>query len=690
MVCPIQVREDRLKSKTLEFSCDLCSFQEATKGDITKSPFCRNQVLQILPFIEANMPCKFNANNLLISIPASSMSILREYASMISEFENQIQKTYDRYPDLKLKLFLDPIEAYKFLQSVYTSTKNRAIREFISSLERTKLISQWKEQNLNNHSLDQQYFYEVVLKAKKTPITNLEYNDFNNEFSLLSSYDVGPFNIQIYETPRFPLEKFYRAILSVDEILLPQILTSPYTKQKESLSTNDTALQSLAKVMESKITDYQHYLQTHFHEVDEIERNNLAIYATAQTLNFTKTIPLLLDDHVQEVYLDKPGNTYYLDHARWGRCRSNLQPSNSELSHLITRLRLESRRALDERTPSLKTELKTSFFHVRAAIDVPPLAHEGPHLNIRKIRMKILTLPELIENGTISLSAAAFLVLCMTLRINITINGEPSTGKTTLANAVNLLAPPSWRRIAIEDALESVSVDEGRRHKVTFRVDSFDSPEKTLSTKSNEIIRLLHRSPDWVFLGEIQTAEHSEAMFHALSAGIKGIQTCHASSNNDMLLRWKIHHKIPDVCFQNLGLLVHMVREVVQGNIIRRVVQIGEMQFQAHNPSIFPLFEWNKASMQLEKKIDYILTPLVLQACKYKHLTEQDVRNHFHTYKETLVKLTSNHENDPIKIVSAFDDAHAHVFSTTPNKVKPQKNKEPDGDDSIKLHQIPS
>jgi Flp pilus assembly CpaF family ATPase len=334
--------------------------------------------------------------------------------------------------------------------------------------------------------------------------------------------------------------------------------------------------------------------------------------------------------------------------------------------------------------------LKTNLFHVRAAIDVPPLAYEGPHLNIRKIRMRTLTLPELIRNGTISLTAAAFLILCMTLRINITIGGEPATGKTTLANAINLLAPPNWRRIAIEDALESVTVNEKGRHKVTFRVDPFDSLENGIATKSNEIIRLLHRSPDWVFLGEIQTAEHSAAMFHALSAGIRGIQTCHANSNSELLLRWEVHHNIPHVCFQGLGLLVHMVKELIQGRIIRRVAQISELCFEEGKYSLVTLFDWNKSTGHLEQKVRDIISPLIIRACQFQKISQSDLLNRFESYQRTLAELVSKEEDIPSKIVSTFDQIHANIFSGTPNPSSTRSNKSPNGRESIGLHQVPS
>jgi type IV secretory pathway ATPase VirB11/archaellum biosynthesis ATPase len=612
-----------------------------------------------MPFFKEPLSCQFTTKDQVFSIPATSMRLLKEYSSILLRNETSIHKIHRQFPDIKQQLYSTPLSALRTLKTAFQLTKKRYVQKFIATLEKTRLISQLQT-GCSSIEAENSYPLTNLLKIRQTSRGGV-FHKTDTPYKTLSSYELGPFRIEVLDFIDTPFEKHYRAVLTLNEALSPRVLQHLHSKHIASTST-DLGLQTLDEVIHSKIADFQHYLAANFTELNDDEQRNLAIYATAQNLNITKTIPLLLDDEVQEVYLDRPGNSYYLDHSQWGRCRSNLAPSPSELSHLITRLRLESRQPLDEKTPSLKTELKTSLFHVRAAIDIPPLAHNGPHLNIRKIRMRILTLPELVINRTISLAAAAFLILCMSLRINITICGEPATGKTTLANAINLVSPPSWRRIAIEDALESVSINEEGRHKVIFKVDPFDSSQNSQSTKSNEIIRLLHRSPDWVFLGELQTAEHSSAMFHALSAGIKGVQTCHANSNAALLLRWRVHHNIPEVCFQDLGLLIHMVKENHRGQIIRRVAQISEVDFRDGEASLRTLFEWNKTSGQLEQKERSIISPLISQSCKFQQVSKPAILRRYKVYKETLSQLVATEQLNPMNIVSAFDTAHASVF----------------------------
>lgn len=674
MVCPFQIIDDEKGSKTLAFSCEICSRKDPDKGDITDNAYCRQQFLKILPFLEETFPCQFTSSTQTVSLPRRSAEILKEYVLIVEKLEPHVQKIVHHYPEIREKLFTEPFSTFKNLEQTYKFSKDRSILEIISSLAKTRLISHAKNQIRDDDLKDQKLFLENYLQIQKTPLRYSSDKLFEEPFELLSTYEVGPFRVGIFEFAQFPLEKFYQVVLSLD-VIHSQGLLQTLLSQQRQFSLEEAELQNLDSLITSKITDFTQHLMTNFKELSSTEQKNFSIYATAQILNLTKTLPLLLDDEVQEIFLDKPVTAYYIDHAIWGRCKTNLIPSQSELSHIITRLRLESRRPLDEKNPSLKTELKTKLFHVRAAIDIPPLAYEGAHLNIRKIRLRTFTLPELVANGTISLSAAAFLVLCMNLRINITICGEPATGKTTLANAINLLAPPNWRKIAIEDTLESITFDEGNRHKVTFQVAPFDSFDQTHSTKSNEIIRLLHRSPDWVFLGEIQTAEHSSAMFHAISAGIRGIQTCHANSNQELLLRWQVHHNIPEVCFQSLGLLVHMVREVIRGQVNRKVAQISEVQFDSGNVALKPIFEWNNTSGHLEQRVADLFSPLISRTCKFQRLKQIDIRKQLRVYRETLADLVSKQAYDPEFIVRTFDETYASESPSTSNIVKIQKER---------------
>ena len=75
-----------------------------------------------------------------------------------------------------------------------------------------------------------------------------------------------------------------------------------------------------------------------------------------------------------------------------------------------------------------------------------------------------------------------------------------------------------------------------------------------------EIIKILHRSPDLVVLGEIQSEEHSRAFFQALAAGVRGLQTFHSSSPEQAVRRWLELLGISEANILDLGIVVQMLR----------------------------------------------------------------------------------------------------------------------------------
>jgi type IV secretory pathway ATPase VirB11/archaellum biosynthesis ATPase len=224
-------------------------------------------------------------------------------------------------------------------------------------------------------------------------------------------------------------------------------------------------------------------------------------------------------------------------------------------------------------------ELEILGLILRLSASVPPLSADGFGLEIRRARKQPFTIRNLIENKTLTKEAAAILVLGIASRLNITITGGPGTGKTTLLNALDRITPRWWRKVYIEDAIESRTLRE--HHQVRLKVDPVDQQNKKLN-KSEEIIKCLHRSPDYLILGEIQTIEHSKALFQAVAAGLHSIQTCHSDSAASLVSRWIHGHKIEE---SNLGLmdLIVTLERPKPGESIRRVKEIVEIRKGVNN-----------------------------------------------------------------------------------------------------------
>lgn len=287
----------------------------------------------------------------------------------------------------------------------------------------------------------------------------------------------------------------------------------------------------------------------------------LSRLAAFEAVGLPTIFALSRDANVQEFFLDSPSSSIYLDHAKHGRCDTRIFLSERERRALETHMDTFKGYTLDYANPSLKNEFDVFGTRLRVSLDLEPLAVSGFSLDVRKLTSNVLTLSDLVRMEVLSLESAAFLLASLQAGVNVTIIGETGTGKTTLLNALDEALDPRLRRVYVEDAVETKDLLGRGYHQLKLRVDPFERGDGEVQrTKSAEIIKVLHRSPDLVILGEIQSAEHSSAFFHALSAGVRGLQTFHSSSPEQAIRRWLEMHGVSRANLLDLGIIVQMVR----------------------------------------------------------------------------------------------------------------------------------
>ena len=332
--------------------------------------------------------------------------------------------------------------------------------------------------------------------------------------------------------------------------------------------------ESVSKQLERVTLEIADRIRTQIPEINENTRIRIAEIGAHRTNILGRIFPILMDEMTEEVYLDGPNTSIYFDHQKMGRCSTTRTFDETEVPRIVTFLRSESNLHLDRSNPSLKMELMLLGSVLRLSASIPPLSADGLNLEIRRARKKPFTIKDLIENNTLTQEAAAILLLAVASRLNITITGGPGTGKTTLLNALDNVTPRWWRKVYIEDAIESRT--SLNHHQVRLQVDPVDEQHKRMS-KSEEIIKCLHRSPDYLILGEIQTLEHSKALFQAVAAGLRSIQTFHSDSAASLVSRWIFGHNIEQ---SNLGLmdLIVTLERPKPGESIRHVKEIVEIR----------------------------------------------------------------------------------------------------------------
>ncbi|MEM4700244.1 MAG: ATPase, T2SS/T4P/T4SS family [Candidatus Nezhaarchaeales archaeon] len=656
------------KSKQLLLKCPM-----ELGGDLASSESCRGRTISLLPGKRVEKLTIVSAK-LKRSYAGQPLELLQEYAEAVFKAKWQVfdadllrscsgplscleakrrflQALFSLRPPLG-KVYVDPLRALSNLKeergklstikkvgeecSACLSEYEGALRRLEKIIEGTRLYKALERAYRETKVAEGAY--AKVLRASKIEALQWEgEGDIGVEAGeLLDIYEVPPFRIRImYLTP---VERLYAPSIVLkawERSLLSEVIRR---LRRTSSYIYGLVDQRLSLLMELKRKEVVSLLKQLWAEGGEgLESTNLVDIATYKLLGLHKVAPFLMDDQVEEFFLDKPSTYVYLIHTKWGRCRSSVKLSGRDVERIITHLKMESGRRLDYENPSLKCEVVTARFHIRASVDVPPLSADGPSLDFRKLRKKVWTLPELVDNGTLSSELAAYLVLCLFRRRNLTIVGEPNTGKTTLANALDLCTPPHWRKIYIEDVIESVSLRELGRHQVRLRVSPFENPREGTS-KSLEVLRLLHRSPDFVILSEIQTPEHTKALFQALGSGLRGIQTCHASTIDGLLRRWVLHHGIHPINVLDLDILILMKSICQGGREVRRVVKVCEVSPDEGGYRLTEVFSWSPQAGLL-RLMDLYETPTLMKIREFEYLPRAKFIEELQEYQRAIEEL---------------------------------------------------
>lgn len=398
--------------------------------------------------------------------------------------------------------------------------------------------------------------------------------------------------------------------------------------------------------------DAQLYLESKY-QFDLHDKIKIAFISAIKKINLEKILPLLIDDFVEEIFLDSPSDNIYLNHQKYGRCRTDINFSLNEIERLKTFLRIYSGKRLDFTNPSIKVVIKNEYFNCRFAIDVDPIQVYRFALDIRKLNKNILNIQDLLKNGTLNSEMAAFLYFLILHRTNITTTGETDTGKTTLINALDLLTPKEFRKVYIENVIESLNEIEYNKHQLKYQVDSLHDDINNYPSKHSQIKNLLHRSPDIIYLGEILTKEEAEAMFHCLSAGLKGFQTIHSNTVVSLINRILFHFKIDFSCLRDLGIIVFLKKSRNR----RFVFSISEINSKEKNlnKTIKTIFKFDPKTQQWLKLENLLGLEVIIKILEYKFFDEGELITLIDTYTKIFENLKNMTKFENMQLISFFD-----------------------------------
>lgn len=248
----------------------------------------------------------------------------------------------------------------------------------------------------------------------------------------------------------------------------------------------------------------------------------------ARVSGFGPLQQFLDDPSVEEVWVNDPSRVFV---ARRGRHElTNLMLTRAQVQELVERMLKSSGRRIDLSRPFVDAVLPEGH---RLHVVLEGISRGWTAVNIRKFVLTAARLGELVELGTLTTSAAAFLEASVRAGLNILVAGATQAGKTTLLNCLAAAIPGGERVISAEEVFELRFP-----HPDWVAMQTRQSGlEGTGEIKLRELVKeSLRMRPSRILVGEVRAEECLDLLL-ALNAGVPGMCTLHANSAREALVK---------------------------------------------------------------------------------------------------------------------------------------------------------
>ena len=240
---------------------------------------------------------------------------------------------------------------------------------------------------------------------------------------------------------------------------------------------------------------------------------------------------LIEDPDVTEIMVNGPRDIFIERSGRLTRWEQSFS-SKGKLEDVVQQIVSFCNRSVSKANPIADARLADGS---RVNIVLDPVALNGPVVTIRRFPKEPVRMRQLLEWGSISAEAAAFLQQVVKAGYNIFVSGGTGSGKTTVLNALSEYIPSDERIITIEDNAE-LQLDRVA-NLVTLEARNANLEGEREITIRDLIKTSLRMRPDRIIVGEIRGAEAID-MLQAMNTGHDGsLSTGHANSPGDMLSR---------------------------------------------------------------------------------------------------------------------------------------------------------
>jgi pilus assembly protein CpaF len=332
-----------------------------------------------------------------------------------------------------------------------------------------------------------------------------------------------------------------------------------------------------------------------------------AIYSETILHFLSPVVPLLKDPAVSEImivgpnaiYFEKGGTITPWEGAKFTSEKALLAAARN-IAEFNNRILGPDHHSVDARLPDGS----------RVHIITPPSSRVGVCITIRRFMKSTFNLSRLVERGSLTEEARAFLSAVVKGHKNIVVAGGTGTGKTSMLNALSAEIPEHERIIVIEDTSE---LQLNQEHTVYLEAQPARIDGRGQVTIRDLFVDSLRMRPDRIVVGEVRRGEALDLIQSMLSGHDGSLTTVHASTVRDALVRLETLCMMSDVSLPShvartqVGSAIHVVVQIARlSDGSRRVQTIGEVMGLDNNNQyrVQDLFRFKPTGVSADGKIE--------------------------------------------------------------------------------------
>ncbi len=382
------------------------------------------------------------------------------------------------------------------------------------------------------------------------------------------------------------------------ESLKNEIIQDVYREIQEKILTPHYQQSSfISNLVEAHAHEYENKVSSeHYKLLHDVVTQHFGGYGPIQKFIDDHRIGEIMVNGPKQVFIEREGHLIETDVTF-----DNDAHVLAVIHHILKPLG----RFVDYEHPTVDARLPDGS---RVNVVVPPVAHRGPCITIRKFLKDKLTMEQIIGLGSLTDQMAEFFHACVVSKLNVIISGNTSSGKTTLLNILSAYIPEHERIITVEDAAE---LNLLQRHVVSLEVKPPNPKGEGSVTVRDLVKNALRMRPDRIVVGEVRGGEALD-MLQAMNTGHEGsLTTVHSNTPRDTISRLEtmalmagidipvraIRHQIASA----IHLIVHAMRLTDGSRKITNVCEVVGMEGDV--VTLMDLFKFNQTGIDTEGRV---------------------------------------------------------------------------------------